>query len=600
MSGLLCVFDPEGIPQDAPRYLAALRRMAHRGPDGEGSCLRPQVFLGHRRRSRGSGQDEAQPLQSADGRVAIVLDGRLTSERPAGQSDAALVLDAYLRHGPDCFERLEGCWAVILWDSRSGQLLLSRDRLGLRPLYKFRGDRLIVASEIKAILALDADARAPDRRRILRYLPRGTIDDWTGTFFARVQPVEPGSVVTAARGRCVGRRFWTLAPATDRSLRPQAVLELLGETIARDTPRGVPVGLALSGGVDSGVIAGLVAREAAGGDRQVHAFSIRPPRTPDESAGVAATVRACGLAHTQVPLDRVDYARAVDRLLDAQDEPVQTAGNLYQFLLREQMAAAGCRAVLVGHGADEIFAGYEFMAAPFLGALLSRGRLGDGLRFAIGARGFLAAHPLRILAMGMRQRLPAPRDDGLAGVADLLAEPADPGPPDQDLHFLDLARLGPGREFFATLLDCFRAHVPLFVRVEDRNAAANGMELVAPFLDHRVVEMALAFPFHEYMRGGLNKAILRRAAAAVVAPEVLAQQHKYYTPGNSAYVAFEALRPEFLAMFDAPAFAAWGLWAHDCRERYLADAARPRRADVWLRIFMTQRWWERAQAGLPA
>ena len=627
MSGLLGIFDPSGIPQDLPRYLSALGRLSHRGPDGEGTYLRPQIFLGHRRLSLGPGPGELQPLVALEGRVAIAFDGRISNRRELAhelaakghrserQSDASLVLDAYVEYGEGCFQKLEGTWALVLWDERTQQLLVSRDRLGVRPLYYYQNTQLIVASEIKGILALEDEARVLNPRRIRSYLPGGLIDDWSDTFFLRVQPVPPGVVLTIARGKFASSRFWTLTPSTDRALRPEAVLNLLRETIDRTTPVDVNVGVSLSGGISS-VIAGLVTQNHAPQGRRLQAFSIIPPHTHNESLLIDATVRHTGLAHRYVPLDTMDYSQALGELLDAHDEPVQWVGNLYQFVLRKAMAQAGCKAVLVGYGADEIFGGYEFLAPPFLVSLMASGRVIDSLRFAAGARGFLGAHPLRILAngvrdfaksrqhkvrktmesaMGLRSRLG--QDDGFKLVSDLLAPSfmsEEVQPPAAEF---DLSGLRSGSYFFEALLRCFRAHIPLLVRIEDRNASAHSLELCAPFLDHRVVETALAFPFHQYMKEGVNKAILRKAAGGVLAPEVLAQRRKFNTPGNNSFMIYEVLQHEFMQMLESKSFSDTGIWSHNCKTLYLNDMAQRARAGVWLRVYMVQRWYERVVRG---
>jgi asparagine synthase (glutamine-hydrolysing) len=109
--------------------------------------------------------------------------------------DASLALDAYLEYGAGCFSKLEGTWGLVLWDGRTRELQVSRDRLGVCPLYYFEGPPLIVASEIKAILALENRARVPNLARVWRYLPEGAIDDWSETFFLGVRPVPPATVL---------------------------------------------------------------------------------------------------------------------------------------------------------------------------------------------------------------------------------------------------------------------------------------------------------------------------------------------------------------------------------------------------------------------
>src|SRR5262245_49730277 len=162
MSGILCVHSSSAIDQDLSRYVSALRRLSHRGPDGEGSHLRAGLFLGVRCSSVGTGAPGHQPVIGGSGRLALALDGHIHTRvglthrlqapgyRGDLSSDPALVLAAYAHYGGQCFERLRGVWALVLWDAREQRLWLSRDRLGVRPLYYYVGARqLLVASEIK-------------------------------------------------------------------------------------------------------------------------------------------------------------------------------------------------------------------------------------------------------------------------------------------------------------------------------------------------------------------------------------------------------------------------------------------------------------------
>lgn len=141
MSGILCVYREAGIAQDMPRYLAALRRLTHRGPDGEGFLLRHNLFLGVRRASVGPAAAAEQPAVGANGQILVSLDGHIHNReevaaglRAKGHrvdvcSDVTLVLLAYAEYGDQCFEKLNGVWAIVVWDERSHRLIVSRDRL---------------------------------------------------------------------------------------------------------------------------------------------------------------------------------------------------------------------------------------------------------------------------------------------------------------------------------------------------------------------------------------------------------------------------------------------------------------------------------------
>jgi asparagine synthase (glutamine-hydrolysing) len=297
-------------------------------------------------------------------------------------------------------------------------------------------------------------------------------------------------------------------------------------------------------------------------------------------------------------------------MIDFHDEPIQYSGVFYQFVLRKHMADAGCKAVLVGYGADEIFSGYTHLAIPFLAALAAHGRWRDCARFISGASAFLESR-LGIVREALRfargyvkasllerrkdgilhdihRRLRARSGDVLLSVKDRWeSEPSLP-PMEFDLHELDQ-----GRVFFDALLRCFRTNIALLVRLEDRNAMAHGLDLCMPFMDEDLVHAALCFPFHRYMEGGRNKAILRDAAAELLASEVMRYPKKLATPGSDQHLAFEVLRAELLDLLGSRLFCESGLWSRRCRELYEVDLARATRATTWFRVYMVHKWYER-------
>ena len=631
MSGILCVYDEAGVSEQLPRHLRALRRLAHRGSHGEGYRQSDRLFLGVTRCAVGNAVSSRQPIASADGAVLVAIDGHVHNRdalardlrgRGVGvdlSSDPALVAALYSEHGESFVERLHGVFAFVLWDARSRCLRVGRDRLGVRPLYTYVSPRrVLVASEIKSLIQLEPEARVIDRERVRALLHHGRIDDWTGTCFAHVRPVPPGTVVRFDDGRPTSRRYWSLRPHTDRTLTPEALRECLVAAVERHTPEGVPVGLALSGGIDSAAIAGILTRPAVGGARTVHAFSVTPPHTTDESSLIDATVRQTGIRHTYVPLAGLDVARAIAQLVECHDEPVHYSGALYQFVLRQRMAEAGCRAVLVGYGADEIFAGYRELAPPFLVALAAGGRLSHAARFVHGVPGFFESSRRRIVGQACTHARVRARAAVLDAVkrtrmfraycgitGDRADSSGSPVPLDRELarapsphrDGYDLEGLDGGRPFFEALLRCFRTNIPLMVRQEDRNAMAHGLELCAPFLDDDLVRVALAVPFHRFMEGGWNKAMLRTATRDLLAPAVRAERRKLLTPGNDAHLAFDVLQPQFREWLHDRSFYDSGLWSRDCARSYEADAARRVRGHLWFRVYVVQQWYEQVVKG---
>ena len=621
VSGILCVYDASGIDQSLEPYSSALCLLSHRGPDAQSCELRREVFLGVRLSSSERGT-AARPSCSV-GNVAVALDSQIHNReelvdalrkkgcRTDCSSDCALVGAVFIEYGEQSFARLHGPWAIVLWDERTHRLFAGRDRIGVKPLYYYVGaGKIIIASEIKSILALDHAARSIDHNRVRQLICEGRIDDWTDTCFAHIKPVPPGSVLRIDGRQTALRRYWSLRPSTAADVTPTDVLAKLVAAVERHTPSDVRIGLALSGGIDSSSIAGILAHTKLRLVRDVRAFSIRPPKTADESFLIDATIRRTAIPHVYVSLDTLDYAGTLRRLIDCQDEPIHHSGVFYQFFLRQCMAEAGCRAVLVGYGADEIFGGYTHLAPAFLWALLSQGSLWRSARFVFGANRFIGSRALlkqtlrfvllrgagplsRAVERSIRYALRKPKGAGAKRDLEILAATADVGEPaPTPMPEFDLSGLGRGRVFLDELLRCFRTNIPLLVRLEDRNAVAHGLELCAPFMDEELIQLALSFPYHRYMENGRNKAILRAAVSDLLAPEVSHFKPKLPTPGNDAYLAFEVLRAELLDLLNSRSFRDSGLWSPRCLQLYQSDMARNDRPHLWFRTYMTHRWYE--------
>src|SRR5262245_39304696 len=299
MSGVLCALEAAGDSRHRALFEDALGLLRHRGRAGASVRSLPGLLLG----TRDSG-DGASLAEGAGGAVLVAVAGRLAADATgdgAAPGAAGPLLRAYLEHGDACFGRLRGVFAAIVWDGRSGRLLLARDPLGVRPLYYTDGARgILAASEIKSLLRLDPALREVNPARLRAIIELSTIDDWSDTCFRRIHPVVPGTVLAVdAPGfaRSV-RRYGRLDPRTDPALGIESVREALATAMAGATPGDGPVGLALSGGIDSATIAGFLTKPADGVSREIRAFSVRPPDTADESFLVDETVRRTGFPHT--------------------------------------------------------------------------------------------------------------------------------------------------------------------------------------------------------------------------------------------------------------------------------------------------------------
>jgi asparagine synthase (glutamine-hydrolysing) len=573
----------------APPAREALGRMiaalAHRGPDEAGIYRDARAGLAHARLSiidLASGQ---QPLTSEDGTLWVVFNGEifnyveLRAELVAlghafrTQSDTEVIVHAWEAWGEDAFARFNGQFAVALWDAARHELILARDRLGVRPLHVCEHEgRVFFASEVKAIFAAD-----PSIRRA--FDPVGLAQTFTfwsvvapRTVFAGVEELPPGHVRVYAGGAVREREFAPLrfpvdgrggfAGSLDDAV--EAVRAALREaTRLRMLRADVPVGSYLSGGLDSSLVAAL-GLEAKGGPR-FSTFSLRfADAEYDETSFQRLVAARLGTDHHEILVSRADIAAAFPAVVSHAERPLLRTAPAPLFLLSRLVREAGIKVVLTGEGADEVFAGYDLFRegkvrrfwarqpastsrplllsrlypylarSPVAQQAIARQFFGQNLE-AAGAPGF--AHDPRWRSAAALQRLFAPAlRDALEG-RDVRAElcaalPADfprwtPLAQDQYLEM-------------RTLLAGY-----ILASQGDRMLMAHSVEGRFPFLDVEVVALAASLPPAYKLRVLDEKHVLKRAAAGLVPPAVIARRKQPYRA------------PDALAFFAGPAAAPW-------------------------------------------
>ncbi len=604
-----------------PPSREALLRMAgslrHRGPDEFGLYRDQRCGFAHARLSIIDLSTGQQPMSTADRALWVCFNGEifnyveLREELVAAgctfrtRSDTEVILHGYRTWGDDLFPRMNGQWAIALWDSRERKLVLSRDPVGIRPLYlcEHQG-RLLFASEVKAIFA--ADPSIPRE-----FDPRGLRE--TFTFWSIVPPqgvfrgiseLRPGHVRTYRDGEVREHAHWQPGYPTperpgftgSRDQAVEAVREALHHASSLRILRAdVPVGSYLSGGLDSSLVAALGRR--AMGDR-FHTFSLRfQDAEYDETEFQRMMVAQLGSDHHEIVVSRADIAGAFPDVVYHGERPILRTAPAPLFLLSRLVRDTGIKVVLTGEGADEMFAGYDLfregivrrfwarqpdselrprlleklypylarspvsqqaMARQFFGRNLAKWRepgfAHDTRWHTTGALGRLFGAELRAA------------NAGLDVVAELLADlPADFGAWSylaQD-QYLEVR----------TLLSGY-----LLSSQGDRMLMAHSVEGRFPFLDPDVMALADSLPPHYKLRALDEKHVVKRASAGVLPAEIRTRKKQpYRAPDALSFVGADA--PDWVdeltserAVVEAGVFeprAVAQLWAK-CRRR--ADA----------------------------
>jgi asparagine synthase (glutamine-hydrolysing) len=542
----ICGIAGRDAPQALEAMVAALR---HRGPDGQGRHrdAGAGICLGHTRLAildrTAAG---AQPMASADGQVWITYNGEIYNHLElrqaiagrhafAGRSDTETVLAAYLIWGKDCLDRLDGMFAFAIWDGRSGELWLARDRFGVKPLfYSIHAGQLRFASEVRALLADPAWPRAVDIAAVdsflrLRYVvhPRTLIEG--------IRSLPGGHHLTWRAGDVRiepwFRQDWRRRPETSPDQAAGRFAELLSASVRKRLLSDVPVGSYLSGGVDSGLLTALMASMATA---PVRTFSIHIPGS-DDAPAAAALAAALGTRHTEIAFDPRTFLD-LDRHVADMDVPVGDA-VIVPTLLLSRAASRQVSVVMTGEGADEILMGYAHQAA------LARIAAHNGLLRVPGAEG-LIARAARLLPLPMVERLfnygsrlgPA----GRARFCELARVIGDAGrrymtyvslfsqTDRQSLYRGPLAPFaaptGPAGFDLACLGDPdirrgltqaeFQAWLPdNILQKQDNLSMASGVECREPYLDPRLVDEVMGWDATVSAQLGRNKAVMRRLFA---------------------------------------------------------------------------------------
>lgn len=577
MCGLAGFFGDISEPE---RLLAAMAEsIVHRGPDGRGLLAVPAegrfpgAGLSHVRLSVVGLSDSAQPMISDDGVLAIVFNGEifnyveLREEMKARghvfrtTGDTEVILRLYQERGEGCLSKLNGDFAFAIWDGRRKQMMLARDRMGVRPLfYTQSAGRFYFASEVKALLCV------PGFKAVLDPLALDQIFTlWSPvaprTAFEGVNELEPGYYLTIdADGQRIST-YWDLdfPDAADAGSNRNeddmaAQLKALLEDATRIRLRAdVPVGSYLSGGLDSSIIAALAAEQAPKG---LQTFAVAfDSAEHDESAFQTMMAQHLGVSHHTVQCGAGDIAAVFPETIRLAEKPLLRTAAAPMLKLSESVRQAGMKVVLTGEGADEIFAGYDLFKEaqvrrfcarqpksrirphlfrklyPYLPGLQKQSP--EYLAAFFGAD----AAPLDDPLFSHRPRMRSTSAAKLFFSSDLKAK----------LHGYDAAE-----ELVSRLPERFSRWHPLHqaqyleTRIllpgyilssqGDRMAMGNGVEGRFPFLDHRLVEFAATLPPSMKLKGLQEKYLLRKAFADRL-PDVIANRVKqpYRAPDSAAF-----------------------------------------------------------------
>lgn len=623
---------PSSNGVDLQSLVAMNQLAAHRGPDGEAYWLyngttptgewfshnvqqnlqqRGLLGLAHRRLAIIDLSDDGlQPMPSADKRHWIVFNGEIYNYlelRAALQalghifhteSDTEVILAAYRQWGTDCFNRFNGMWGLAIVDLQKRVLILSRDRLGVKPLYYWQtGQSFAFASEIKQFLGLPGFDRQANLDALLEYIDSG-YEIPPETFFQHIKAFPPASFAEIrldAIAEPQPERFWKVEALVPTAVSPSLAEELrflFADAVRLRLRSDVPVGVCLSGGLDSSLIYGQIQRLRAD-PGATHAFSASyHEKQFDESPFVEMVLRKHGgQVHYAFPSAQAfldDFAAFIYQ----HDEPPAAISQYAAWAVMRLARQHGVPVLLNGQGGDELFSGYwpayylylrrQPMSAPahLLQAMLPGGN--PELLREIPAHlwqylGRKDRANRRILSPAMHERPVVARQNWASAAQKISPEAYRRG-------------------------EISQIHLPRLLKWDDRNSMAFAVEGRYPFLDYRLVEFAMRLPVAMNLHAGWNKYLLRTLLGELLPPEIQWRRAKvgFVTP-QSLWMQ-TALKPVLAAWVEQPSAALAQLVDIEklrllARKLFAVRSIHPMNQDQHLlfRLFALDTWLNRYQ-----
>jgi len=579
MCGIAGIATSTTTSVDVDRLISMTAMLNHRGPDDRGVYVNPQrnVALGHARLSIVDLAGGRQPMSNSDGSLWITFNGEIFNHvelreellkkghRFRTESDTEVILHLYEEEGTAAVKKLNGQWAFAIWNSRSRTLFLSRDPVGVRPLfYTTVGGRFLFASEIKALFVDPDVSRAID--------PCG-LDNiftfWTTlpprTMFKAIHALPPGHSMVWSNGKTTTSNHWRpMFPRADAECAaesPDALYGVLDDAVRIRMRADVPVSAYLSGGLDSSVIVAIMQRRH---DR-LRTFSILFDDVGfDERDHQRAVVSALRLDHAEMRCTTDDIRRVFPDVVWHTETPLLRTAPAPLFLLSRLTRDNGYKVALTGEGADEMLGGYDifkeakirrfwskFPASTRRASLVRRlypylpnlhrqpvsylqrffHVTPDDLAspwFSHLPRWRLTSRLKLFFSPDVRETLAA--YDGYAEMAASLPSDYADWHPFSQTQYLETVLLLPGY---------------LLSSQGDRVAMAHSVECRHPFLDPRVVKFAASLPPTLKMKGLVEKYLLKQVARDLLPPAIVKRSKQpYRSPGGACF--FDSRRDDYV------------------------------------------------------
>ena len=570
MCGICGSIHLDSSPSQATQLTSMMKAMKHRGPDDEGIFTEQNIGLGFVRLSiLDLSEAGHQPMQSKDKRYTMIFNGEIFNyielreelqqkgHNFSTQTDSEVLLAAYQEWGEECLHRLNGMWALAIYDREKQHLFAARDRYGIKPFYYYaNSQQFLFASEIPALLKVMPEKVEANEQSIFDYLVFNRTDQTEDTFFRQIKKLQHGCYLSIANGQWNIKQWYNLRERVKNTPpfeSPEAFRQLFSSSVGLRLRSDVPVGVCLSGGLDSSSIVSTLINDYDKNDLNTFSAVYQKGQYGDETEFIQLYKPQLENMFFTTPSAET-LVDDIHHFVKAHGEPIPSTAPYAQYKVME-LAKDHVVVTLDGQGADEKLGGYHYFFGFFFKDLLRRGRLGklcyEMLQYGIKHRSTFGYKTFAyfMLPKAWRTKLRIGEKGYLNTAFAKKYQQTD-----------NIAgNLYASNSLNDALLDHFEYKLEHLLKWEDRNSMWFSLEARVPFLDYRLVEKVLATSSDLIIKNGMTKHLLREGMKGHLPEEIRTRRDKmgFGTPQDE-WFRTSTWQEVVLNVLDSPSFHSRG------------------------------------------
>tara|TARA_B100000989_G_scaffold299020_1_gene292041 strand:- start:11625 stop:13463 length:1839 start_codon:yes stop_codon:yes gene_type:complete len=600
MCGIFVAFNKNGLNLAETDYDNHLKQINHRGPDSSKRFISKEIYMGFNRlKILDLSSNADMPMVSNDKRYILVFNGEIYNYKDLKEkflsdytfkslSDSEVILAGYQKYGLSFFEKMSGMWALLIYDTLDKKILISRDRLGLKPLYYSKiGSEYYFSSEQKSLInVIKSQNKNLDLNTnyAINYIIRGNCDFKNETFYKDIFLLEEGSIYQLKNDIKQIDKIWKIEFSEKTKFSEKNFSNILINSFLQHTNSHVKISTTLSSGIDSSTIFFTLKKFFK---EELKSFSLKFNFIHNDESGIIRDrIKKFKISNHMVQVNQFELKEKFDSFLDMMDEPFVSDNLFYQSLLTQEVKNQNFKVLLVGDGADEFFCGYDKFYLLYFFHLLKKLQFLKAFKFALKNKINIKTSTFFKKAFGYFIL-----NEGKRGVVtNKFGE--------KILNTLLIKNLNKNiykvEKKFSNILEeeiytRFKFDVIKFNKNSDISGMMNSVEIRLPYLDHRLINYMLNIDKELNFKDYKSKSILKEFSKIYLPNEISNQKQKFKKPGSVSQFVYNVLDKEIIKFLESNTNS--NFFKKDILEIYLKNKSENdiEKSFIWFRYYQVNK-----------